>query len=529
MRRSRKIAVIAALLVPVVTGGFLLQARGVQQSGLLLEQVLGLVANRFVDTLSESNIYERAARGLVKELNDPYSELLSPRDMKQFNSRTAGKYAGLGMLIEQQEFVTVSKVYPNTPAERGGVREGDRIIMVDTTSTRGWTTSQVSDVLLGQPGTKVKVRFARHGVGTPIDLTFERALIKIPAVPYTLSFAPTVGYIPLQTFNENATEETQRAIQALSAAGAKGIILDMRQNPGGILDQAQTIASLFLKPNAQIATVRGRNGESQSFPAEGQPVYPTAPMIVLVDEYSASASEIVAGALQDHDRALILGQTTFGKGLVQSVYNLEGGYALKLTTAKWFTPSGRSIQRERKSVDGRFVEEAPDTNETEASKKARPAFKSTAGRVVYGGGGVTPDLIVKDDTLSTVEQQFVKTIAAKAQDYYQTLYDYGLEVSKTVAPNFEVQPAWRDEFYKRLSAKGVVTDRAAYDAARRYIDRELEQRVTRFAVGDSAAKRRDLKYDAPLRRAIDMLTRSTTQAALFQAATVANGSVPPKN
>jgi carboxyl-terminal processing protease len=523
MRRHRALVLVAALAVPVVTGGFLLQSRATQQSGVLLEQVLGLVANRFVDTLSESAIYERAARGLVKELADPYSELLSPRDMKQFNSRTGGRYGGLGMLIEQQEFVTVSKVYPNTPAERGGVREGDRIVGVDTIQTRGWTTSQVSDVLTGTPGTKVKVRFARPGIGTPIDITFERAIIRIPAVPYTLAFGSSVGYVPLQTFNENATEETKKAIQTLVASGAKGIILDLRGNPGGILDQAQSVASLFLKPNTQIATVRGRSGEVQEFPAEGTPAYLTAPMIVLTDAFSASASEIVAGALQDHDRALILGQTSFGKGLVQSVYNLEGGYALKLTTAKWFTPSGRSIQRERNSVDGRLVEELPDSNETEASKKSRPVFKSDAGRTVYGGGGITPDLIIRDDTLTAAEQLFVRAIAPKIQDYYLALYEYGLELSKTARADFTIQPASLDEFYKRLQARSVLIERKTYDAAQRYVERDLEQRVIRFAVGDSTAKRRDLRYDAPLRKAIEMLQGGTTQQALFAAASGSRG------
>ena len=208
---------------------------------------------------------------------------------------------------------------------------------------------------------------------------------------------------------------------------------------------------------------------------------------ILTDERTASASEIVAGALQDHDRALVVGQTSFGKGLVQGVYNLDGGYALKLTTGKWFTPSGRTIQRPRKFVNGQFVEEQPDTNETNASKKTRPAFKSDAGRIVYGGGGITPDVIVQDDTLTTTEQQFTKAVAPKSQDFFTVLNDYAVELAKTAPPNFTVQPAWIDEFYNRLQAKGVIADRKTYDAANAL--RDARARPARRALSRSAIRR----------------------------------------
>ncbi len=238
-------------------------------------------------------------------------------------------------------------------------------------------------------------------------------------------------------------------------------------------------------------------------------------MIVLVNGNTASASEIVTGGLQDHDRALVLGEPSFGKGLVQSVYNLDGGYALKLTTAKWYTPSGRSIQRPRKIVNGQFVDEGVDSTETDISKTKRPAFKSDAGRTVYGGGGITPDLIVAEDTISTAAQHFYKAVAPKSQDFSIVVFDYGLELSKQVTPNFHVLPAWRDELYKRLQAKGVLSDRKLFDSAQVYVDHTLEDRITRFAFGDSAAKRRDVAFDAPLRKSIDLLSKGRTQAQLF--------------
>jgi carboxyl-terminal processing protease len=527
MRRSRKVAAVAVVLLPLFAGGFLLQARGTREGAVLLDQVLTLVSERFVDTLPQGAMYEKAARGLVRELNDPYTELLSPKELKQFTTRTGGRYAGLGMSIQQRDNqIVVERIFPHSPAERGGVREGDRIIQVDTMSTRGWTTQRASDELTGTPGTKVRVKFSRPGVTEPIETEFTRATIHVPAVPYGITFG-TVGYLPLQSFNENSASDLEDKIQELQAKGARGVIIDLRRNGGGILEQSLTISNLFLRPGMEIASVRGRSGDAQSYVARGQPAVPTLPLIVLTDERTASASEIVAGALQDHDRAVIVGQTTFGKGLVQSVYNLDGGYALKLTTAKWFTPSGRSIQRERKYVDGQFVEDTVrDTLETDASKKSRPAYKSDGGRVVYGGGGVTPDVIVQDDTLTTGEQTLLKTLAPKSAELFTAMQDYALELSRTVKYDFTMQPQWRDELRRRLEARKVPIDQQQWDGGARWINQQLEQYVARYAFGDSLQLRRQLPFDAPLRKAIDMMNRGQTQKDLF---TLAQATLKPVN
>jgi len=534
MPRIRKAAFIGALMVPVVAGGFLLQARSQRQGAELLDEVMTLVNDRYVDTLQMSDVYAKAATGLVKELNDPYSELLTPKDLKQFSSRTGGRYGGLGMLIEpdaESKMVRVLTVYPNSPAEAGGVREGDLIARVDTLSTRGWTISQVSDSLTGTPGTKVKVSFARPGVTSLINGTFTRAIINVPAVPYVITLGNKIGYIPLQQFNENAADNVLAAVKKLQDQGARGIIIDLRGDPGGILEQSLKIANMFLPQGQLLASVKGREGPIQVEMAKAAPVAPTIPLVVMTDDRTASASEIVAGALQDHDRALVVGQTSFGKGLVQGVYDhLDGGYALKLTTGKWFTPSGRSIQRPRKFVNGQFVEETPDTNETNATKKNRPSFKSDAGRAVYGGGGIAPDVIVQDDTLTALEQQFTKAVAPKSQDFITALNDYAIELAKSASPSFTVQPAWTSEFYSRIQAKGVVVDRKTYDAASRYVSHLLDQRIAHYALGDSTAKRRDLQYDAPLRKAIDLLDKGGSQRELFALAgepLSGQRSVPP--
>ncbi|MEP6621821.1 MAG: S41 family peptidase [bacterium] len=512
----RRPVFLALLLLPVVAGGFLVQNRATTDSAALLDEVLNLVSQRFVDTVGSAALYEKAARGLVKELNDPYSELFSPKERAGFSQQTSGKYAGIGMQIEdQQGAITISKVFPHTPAEEAGIREGDKVLYVDTLSTRGWTTQKVSDYLIGTPGTKVTVKFGRPGVPDPIVSSFTRRLIHIPAVPYAIVLDNRIGYVPVQRFNETSAEEVQTAVAQLQKEGVHGVVLDMRGNPGGFLEQSIAMSNLFLKGGQEIVSVRGRVGAPQVYTTRGNPVFATLPVSVLTDEYTASASEIVAGALQDHDRALVVGTTSYGKGLVQTLYPLDGGYALKITTAKWFTPSGRSIQRERKFVNGRFVEAVPDSGETEAKKKARPAYKSDAGRVVYGGGGVAPDVIVQGDTLTTAEQTFARALAPKSQDVYVTIADYALELSRNAPKNFKVLPAWRDELYRRLVAKGVKLERPPYDSASRYVDRLLDQRIARYVGGDSTAKRRDLIFDAPLRKALELMEKGGSQRDLF--------------
>ena len=517
MPRSPKSLLIGLAFVPILAGGFVFQQQSTQQGARLLDQVLNIVSSRFVDTVDAATLYEKAARGLVRELNDPYSVLLSPKELSTFNAQTNGRYAGIGMEIaETQGFITVQRVFPHTPAEQAGVQEGDRINFIDTVNIRGWTVSQTSDALKGRPGSKVLVKFSRTGVPELIPITFTRALISIPAVPYAIMLDGKVGYIPLLQFNESARDEIEASVKKLSREGAKGLIIDLRGNPGGILDQSLSVSNLFLRKGLQISAIRGRNGENQRFAATDEPVAPTIPLIILTDGRSASASEIVAGALQDHDRALIMGTTSFGKGLVQSVFPLEGGYALKMTTAKWYTPSGRSIQKERKLLpSGEFVEVMPDSLETDSVRRSRPAFRSDAGRIVYGGGAITPDIIVRPDTLTTAEQKVFNAFAPKTADVRATLMDYALELKKTVRPGFVVPLEWREEFYRRLQSKGVTVDKAQYDQAGSEIDRLLGNTVSRLAFGDSTARRRSLPEDLQLSRALQALKQSQSQQDLF--------------
>jgi carboxyl-terminal processing protease len=333
-------------------------------------------------------------------------------------------------------------------------------------------------------------------------------------VAYAITF-DGIGYLPLDNFNESSTRDIAAAVRKFQAEKAKGLILDLRRNPGGYLDQALTISNLFLPQGVELASVRGRN-EPQVYKAQERPIAPDMPIVVLIDQYSASAAEIVAGALQDHDRALILGATSFGKGLVQTMYPLDGGYALKITTGKWYTPVGRSIQKDRKLLpDGQYVEVHPDSLESDSARKARPTYKSTAGRLLYGGGAITPDIAVRPDTFTTPEQEFLRATATKAQDIYVTIYDMAMEMKNTVKPDFQVTSAMRDELYNRLKKRGVEVDRSLYDAASRHVDRQLERRIARTAFGDSAVARRGLPDDPQLQRAIDILKKNPSTKELI--------------
>ena len=521
MRRRRPIAVFALLLLPLAVGAFVVQERAALNSARLFDQVLSLVDDRFVDSLGTRELYERAARGLVEALNDPYSELYTPKQLEAFNTSTGGFYGGVGMLIEDQNgSIIISRVYPHTPAEEAGIHEGDRIIGVDTASTRGWRIDQVSSGLRGVPGTKVKARFARPGVPESFEVEFTRRTIRIPAIPFALNVDGKIGYIPVQQFNETTTREFVAEYRRLQREGVTGLVVDLRGNSGGFLDQALEMTNFFVPRGRELASVRSRNGDIERYVAEATPLAPDIPLVILTDGYSASASEIVAGALQDHDRALVVGTTSFGKGLVQSVYRLDGGYAIKLTTGKWFTPSGRSIQKERVlDGSGRLVEVAPDSLETDAAREGRPLFRSTGGRAVYGGGAITPDVIVAYDTISSAEQKLARTLVPRSQDVYIALDEYAFSLKEQVRPDFAVTAAMREAFRAKLVGRGVVVDRAEWDAGQAYVDRMLSNRVARRAFGDSTAKRREIPEDTQLQTAISLLRRSANTADLLAHAT----------
>ena len=516
MQHLRKAGLALALAGTFVLGGFVLPDADDQSGADLFRDVLTLVSTRFVDTLDVSEVYERAAEGLIDKLEDPYAALFSPEDLEEFTVAYEGHYAGVGMLIEaQQGSAVVRRVFPNTPAERIGVQVGDRVLAVDGESVDGWPLDRIANALKGEAGSKVEVRFTRFGAPDPIVARITRAVVRIPAVPYATLVEGDIGYIPLLQFNETAADEVAASVERLVKDGAKGLVLDLRGNGGGIVDHAIRIAGLFLPRGADIALQRERGSDDTEYRNTARPLAPDLPLVVLVDGGSASASEIVAGALQDHDRAVVVGTTSFGKGLVQTAYRVDGGYVLKMTTGKWFTPSGRSIHRDRTLVNGRLVE-VDDSTHFAVEREERPTFRSDAGRVVYGGGGIMPDLEVDNDTLSAAERRFVTAITPQFPTFSVTLFDYAFELKERVDRDFQVTPAMRDELFRRLIAHDVDIDRATYDGAAGYLDRYLIDRVGRLAFGEAYVKVRDVRHDTQLMKAIEVIHNGgSAQRGLF--------------
>ena len=530
--RMRRVAILGVLLaLPLAAGAFLRQNKQTLDGARLFAQVLQRIEDNAVDSLGRSAIYEKAARGLVRNLKDPYADLYSPDELASFQRNTLrNNYAGLGMSIEpQDDQIVIARVFPNTPAAMGGLQPGDHIIMVDTSSVIGWRTEQVSARLIGQPGTSVEVTVRRQGVMQPIKGKFVRAVIRVPAVPFTLVLDGNVGYIPLQAFNDAASEDVARALLDLRGRGARSFVLDLRGNGGGSLDQALDISNLFLHAGEEISSVRHRGRDPEVYTANRPtPLVDSMPLVVLEDGNTASASEIVAGSLQDHDRALVVGTTSFGKGLVQTLFPLEGGWAVKLTTGKWYTPSGRSIQAEHERLeDDRFVEYDTAKAGSDTTHK-RPVFKSDAGRKILGGGGITPDITVTPDTANAGEKELGKAIAPMIQAWHITLYNYALELKPRLKPDFTVTQEMRDEVFNRLVKAKVQVTREQFDAGRDVIDRNLDRYLASAAFGDSTAFRRSVRNDEQLGKALELLARGTTQRQLLALAGGATTTKKPQ-
>jgi len=499
-------------------------ASAVQENGgeQLFRDVLSVISSRYVDQIEANQLLEKAAYGLIEQLDDPYAEIYSPKELDEFSARHQGNYGGVGMTIEMRDGVpTVTRVFPDTPAERAAMMEGDELMAVNAEPVLDWQIEKVTDRIKGEPGSKVTIDVRRAGHTNKV--TMARAIVKIPAVAYSARFED-FGYIPLQQFGETSAEEVLKAANELRQQGVKGFVLDLRGNGGGLLDQAVEIADVFLpagdtvvlqreRGQAQRGQVLGPNKScaagycTQAWLADDAERMNDLPLVILVDEASASASEVLAGALQDHDRALVIGMGTYGKGVVQSVYRVGDGSLLKLTTGEWLTPAGRSIHRKREKVNNRWVLSTDSTNYKD--------FKSVGGRALHGGGGIEPDLVVRPDTLNTLEQQFVKTIQPKSQEFYLAYTGLAAELKAQVKPGFTVQQAWLDELYTRMQARKIEVSREQYDNARQYVSDLLAFRIARQAFGDAEAKRMFIRQDLPLSRALELLAAHRTQKDLL--------------
>jgi len=514
--------VLPSVLAVLVVGSVAIAARQRRDTARLFDLVLERIRVANVDSLSDSTLYANAARGLVRELNDPYADLYSSQEMAEFSRNTLGNdYGGLGLGIESlADSITVTNVFRGSPAALAGMQAGDRIVAVDDVSIVGWTTDRTAQRLTGTAGSAVRVSFVHGGSPVPVTDRFVRAIVHVPAVPYALLLDGHVGYVSLQRFSGAATAEVQAAIAKLEQDGATAFILDLRGNPGGELSQALGVTNLFVDVGMPLATVRSRAAVPELYTAQYPPVVRGKPVIVLVDGYTASAAEIVAGALQDHDRALLVGTPSFGKGLVQTMFPLDGGWTLKMTTGRWFTPSGRSIHLMRQFERGHFIstDTLPPARTPMAVRTGRPTVHSDAGRVLYGGGGIVPDVLVWSDTLAAPEQHFVGALVAHPAAAQNALFSVARDLKGTVAPDFAPRPAWRAIYEARLRAAGIAVAPALLDSAGAFVDAMIGNRVADLAFGDSAAFARTVPRDAQLLRAVSLLHQAPTLAGLLEAA-----------
>ena len=518
--RSRGVIAAAVLGGALVTGGWLMERGGhgaprdVRAQAQLFDEVFQHLSRDYVDTLSDSSLYRRAVAGVVDELHDPHSLYLDPRRLRELEESTTGRYAGVGIQMDVRDSgITVVATLPGTPAERAGIETGDRIIEIEGRSTAGLTPDEALKALRGPPGSKVNVSVDRPGLATRLPFTLTRADIDVNPVQHALMLPDKVGYVDLTVFSTDAARDLSHAVDSLHAAGARALVLDLRGDPGGLLDQGIDVADLFLDPGKRIVSTRGRSAEENETHVDRQPQkYPGMPVVVLTDSGTASASEIVAGALQDHDRALLVGTTTYGKGSAQRVFNLDEG-ALKLTTARWFTPSGRSIDRPRPTGD---EEDATATPRDSAAP--RPKFRTDAGRTVLGGGGIVPDVEVATPAASREERALQTALGAKVPQFRDALVAYALSLKGTGAvtsPDFTVTPAMRDALYQRLASRGISLDRATYNAAAPVVDRALGAQIARYVFGARAQFERSLRADPTLTKALSLLQGVDTPAALL--------------
>jgi carboxyl-terminal processing protease len=514
--RSRAFVVLGILSTALVTGGWLLE-RGLDGGSSisgprLFDEVMTHIERYYVDSVSTSDLYGKAIDGMLEELHDPHSAFLRADRLARLNESTTGNYGGVGIQIDvRDEWVIVVSALPGSPAERAGIETGDRIVEVAGKSAKGWSIPETRNTLRGVPGTSVSIVTERAGTKRPVTLV--RQEIHRSAVARSMLLPDGVGFVDLKAFSDSTEKELSRSIDSLSRAGMRSLVLDLRLNPGGLLTQGVGVSDLFLDRGQEIVTMKGRVRDANRDFVDGAPQrWPNLPMVVLVDEYSASASEIVAGALQDHDRAVVIGHTSYGKGSAQTLYPITGGSALKLTTAKWFTPSGRSISKPH-GADG---DDDEDTNP--AAPAPREKFKTDAGRTVYGGGGITPDVIAGDTTPVPTELALQNALGKKIPQFRDAITDYAMSLKGTntvTSPDFAVTDAMREAVWQGMRQRGIDIDRAVYNAAAPLVSRLISYDVARYVFGRAVEQRRIVQDDPIVQRAVELTRGVKTQKDLL--------------
>lgn len=485
----------------------------------VLASAVDAISRMHMESFSDSLLWEAAIDGLIGALEDPYAELFTPQEAEAWEEDTTGNYSGIGLQITLlNDEITVTAVFRGFPANDNGLSVGDVIVGVEEHDASGWSTGMAADSIRGPVGTDVEVRIKRPGYEGPLTFSITRAEVHLPAVTWGV-LESDIGYVIMDRVARNAAREMNEALAEL--ADKEGLIIDLRRNPGGFLDESLMLADLFLKPGSTLAStvqrVPGTSAEAPETDSYGDrwpQLVPDLPLIILVDEFTASGAEILAGALQDYDRAIVLGQRTFGKGVVQTVMNLPYGRRLRFTTGSWLTPLGRSLQRAR-DRQGVPIAESVDT---------LPRVTTGEGRSLINGGGVFPDLEIQDDTLTTIEQRFVRAATETQFPLGLRITEFGFEIAK-VRRDSDERPGVTDEEFE-----GFISGLAAQSLAGEGLDADLlaesdVQGWLRWRVEMAVAQRMDdvaaeadfrTQRDPVLSEAIRLLLEAASQPDLYR-------------
>jgi len=521
MRGERRgaLVVLVVLVLSAVLGGIYgpsvrATASGttdLQDSIKSFTKVLSIVQQEYalpVDT--DHALYEGAIPGMLRVL-DPHSTFFDPRQYALLREDQRGKYYGVGMNVGPKENHTVVLApMPGSPAAKAGIRPGDIIHSVDGKATDGLTTSEVADLLKGPKGTVVHVNMVREGYPQPLAFTITRDEIPKHSVDVTFQVRPGIGYVRLSAFNEETDTELAAALKQLEVANLDGLILDLRGNPGGLLNEAVSVSDMFLDKNQLIVSHHGRASQERRYYAVRGNRGVQVPLVILVNGGSASASEIVTGAVQDHDRALVVGEQTFGKGLVQTVSPLSENTGLALTTARYYTPSGRLIQRDYKDVslyDYLYNHKNPQPTEVKLTD---------GGRQVYGGGGITPDVVVSEPKPDDFQQLLLRRnifFPFQTQGGVGSFTTYFLGTKPEITRNFAVNESVLAIFRKDLDKEKITYTEADIEKHLDWIKREIKKEVFVSIFGLPAGYQVDLEEDAQVVRAIETIPQAR---ALYQ-------------
>ncbi len=488
--------------------------------------LLNAVTNWSAEDIGSDKFVYASVDGMLRAL-DPHTSFLEPKEYTDMQDRQKGTFYGLGILVtKRNDQVTVITPLEGTPAARLGIRAGDVIAEVEGVNTDDLSLDEVVKRLKGPKGTTVNIKIKRIGMKEPIPLTITRAAIPTNSISNVLMLGQGTGYIRIKDFTSTTVRELDDAIAKLEGEGMQRLVLDLRMNPGGLLDAAVGVSDHFLDKGQMIVYTKGRTADSmQEYVAPGKHEKFDMPIVVMVNRGSASASEIVAGAIQDHDRGLVVGETSWGKGLVQSVYTLQYGAGLALTTSKYYTPAGRNIQRDYSSVYDYYMADETE-NGPEVPLDQREQFKTDTGRTVYGGGGITPDVIVKQPTLSRTTQLL---------EVRSAIFNYAVEYAAKHADltkNVEITPAMIEEFVRHASAAEIASETDIRETLlipddRNYIQRALKAEIIAAKYGFDASYPYRLQGDAQVEKALAVFPDS--QKLATTAASARGRSTDPRS